>query len=355
MQARLLSDSDVEEASRRRLLTLIKLIYFLSGFSASSFGRFATLFYLSAPRSFDASQIGIIEAVQPIISAVGNQLSGPLADCLQRKKLVWNVSRIITTSCIMLLLVPTIGDSFEPVVVVMGVTALFSIGGGVLDAYTLDLLGRERSGEYGKYRLYLAISWGVGNAIMGVVAQYNFDYNFFMFGGLSALCIVLQWVVLPARTSSEMAMVERRRRATAAAATAAVAGGGSQGHSAGSEYGWAAVATPRHSAGSECGLAGVAASRRREGSLRSAVCRARFVAYLLEAAYIGFAFTLTDKFLFVFISRELGAPPVLCGVAVSVTVVFEVPSERPLPPRSRHAPAAFVLLSRCFRVREPAY
>ena len=64
------------------------------------------------------------------------------------------------------------------------------VGGGVLDSYTLDLLGDKRRGEYGRYRLWLAVSWGVANAVMGKVAEVNFNYNFICFGALSAVSIV---------------------------------------------------------------------------------------------------------------------------------------------------------------------
>ena len=57
-------------------------------------------------------------------------------------------------------------------------------------SYVLDLLGDERRGEYGKYRLWLAVSWGVGNALMGWVADHcGFDYNFVISGCLNSLAI----------------------------------------------------------------------------------------------------------------------------------------------------------------------
>ena len=85
---------------RKRMLQLMKVLYFLNGFSGSSFGRFATLFYLSPPRSLDAHSIGLIEAVQPVANAVGNSLFGWIADMIQRKKLVTLSSRAITTVAI---------------------------------------------------------------------------------------------------------------------------------------------------------------------------------------------------------------------------------------------------------------
>ena len=104
---------------------------------------------------------------------------------------------------LLLLPAPFIGSSFPRILALNAGGGFVGVGIGVLDAYTLDLLG-ERSTEYGQYRLWLAVSWGVGNAVMGNVAQISFDYNFILFGGLTAIELVLIAAVLPARTRSEL-------------------------------------------------------------------------------------------------------------------------------------------------------
>lgn len=79
---------------------------------------------------------------------------------------------------------------FSYILTVMVVMAFFAVSGGMLDSYLLDVLGDERRGEYGKYRLWLAVSWGVGNALMGLVADYvSFDYIFIVSGVLNTTAI----------------------------------------------------------------------------------------------------------------------------------------------------------------------
>ena len=74
--------------STARQLQLCKLLYFLEGFSFASFGRFATLYYLS--RGLDAHEIGLIEACRPATAIVGGGvLFGWLSDRLRRKKAVF--------------------------------------------------------------------------------------------------------------------------------------------------------------------------------------------------------------------------------------------------------------------------
>ena len=78
--------------STARQLQLCKLLYFLEGFSFASFGRFATLYYLS--RGLDAHEIGLIEACRPATAIVGGVLFGWLSDRLRRKKAVFLATRV---------------------------------------------------------------------------------------------------------------------------------------------------------------------------------------------------------------------------------------------------------------------
>ena len=193
-----------------RLLRLVGGLYFLSGFSASSFGRFATLFYLS--RGLSAHEIGIIEAAQPAVNFFGNQATGLAADWLQHKKAVALIARAASSAVLCTLPIPWFGGCFSHILATMCVVSFFSVGLGLLDTYCLDLLGVARRGEYGKYRLWLAISWGVGNAVMGLVAEVDFDYNFIMFGVLNGLCLLLMALGLPTRTLSERKLLGRRKQ-----------------------------------------------------------------------------------------------------------------------------------------------
>ena len=214
--------------STARQLQLCKLLYFLEGFSFASFGRFATLYYLS--RGLDAHEIGLIEACRP---GDRDRRRRPLrlARPPPRKKAVFLATRVASTTdkCCCCRRRSSAAASRASFALNAG-GGFVGVGIGVLDAYTLDLLG-ERSTEYGQYRLWLAVSWGVGNAVMGNVAQiFGFDYNFILFGGLTAIELVLIAAVLPARTRSEVKLraddarlhlQEEERAADASAAAAA--------------------------------------------------------------------------------------------------------------------------------------
>lgn len=144
--------------------------------------------------------------------------------------------------------------------------SFFSVGGGILDAFTLEMLGPAGHATYGKYRLWTAVSWGIGGACMGAVAEVNFDYNFITFGVLNFVCVAVFAFATPRWTSSEL----QRVQVTATA------------HPCPS-------VTPR------------------------------IVAFLAEYAFIGAAATVVDSFLFIYATEELGASYRLCGCARALT------------------------------------
>ena len=306
--------------STASLLRLCKLLYFLGGFSGATFGRFSTIFYLTVAK-LSPHQIGIVEASQPISGALGNQIWGYVSDRLQRKKVVALAGRIVSTVLLMMLMLPAVAHSFTHIVVVMVTMAFFSVGDGVLNAYTLDLLGDARRGEYGRYRLWLAVSWGVGNAIMGIVAQINFNINFILFASLSALSVVIMGVALPARTQGEKRIVAERKLIRHTFGNGALLLPGEDADLRGG----AASAPDAARSGGDGELS--SRSDRMEGrsSLRASLCRARMVAFLVELGLLGVGFTLVEKFIFVYAIDELGASPSLCGYSVAITVLFEIP------------------------------
>ena len=133
-QAPLLARESSERGLRSNAsqLLLCKLLYFLNGFSGSTFGRFATIFYIQVCK-LNPVQIGYVEAAQPIASAVGNQLLGWLTDRLQLKKAISLLCRVMTTAILLLLLLPQITCCVERILAVMACIAFFGVGGGVLD------------------------------------------------------------------------------------------------------------------------------------------------------------------------------------------------------------------------------
>mmetsp|Transcript_17956 Transcript_17956/g.57237 ORF Transcript_17956/g.57237 Transcript_17956/m.57237 type:complete len:376 (+) Transcript_17956:609-1736(+) len=185
---------------------------------------------------------------------------------------------------------------------------------------------------------------------MGWVADHlGFDYNFVVSGALNLLAIGLMGAALPSRTRGERRILQQRqlhlqqshlaaRRADGLAAAADSAreplqrlGDSSpssrQLPAAPTDATPAAATTEAETAEAEAEVeAGEAEAEAEEAaSLASAALRPRFVFFLCEMMAIGLAFTVVEKFIFVFIIKELGGSQSLCGYSVAVNVIFEVP------------------------------
>uniref|UniRef100_A0A7S1VKB2 Major facilitator superfamily associated domain-containing protein n=1 Tax=Grammatophora oceanica TaxID=210454 RepID=A0A7S1VKB2_9STRA len=156
---------------------------------------------------------------------------------------------------------------------------------GVIDAYTVDFLGKNHKGLYGSIRRWAAVSWGVGAVIMGHLTDaYGFNVNFYLFGGVSAALLLFITWGFPVRIKSEQESYDRR------------------------------------SAGDTEESQGP-----RPEELRKALLRPAILFWLVEVAIVGAAMATVETFLFVYLQNELNASTALCGYTVGITVIFELP------------------------------
>lgn len=79
---------------------------------------------------------------------------------------------------------------------------------GVVDAYTLDILGEKNRHKYGEIRLWAAVSWGLGAMGMGFLNDSlgGFTLNFALYGGFAITSIVITAIWIPSKTESEAAV-----------------------------------------------------------------------------------------------------------------------------------------------------
>jgi hypothetical protein len=145
-------------------------------------------------------------------------------------------------------------------------------------------------------QLWLAVSWGIGNPLMGLTAEYNFDYNFYAFGALNALSIVIVAVALPARTRAERAHLVQALHT----------------------QGDACRPVQQTSDGACTPTDG---TRHAQTSSARVLCTPRYVAFLAWCAFFGTSQSLVDNFLFVFLTNQLHARSTLCGISVAVQVL----------------------------------
>jgi len=127
---------------------------------------------------------------------------GVMADKLRNKKLIFLLTNIISTAILTLLSFDYIMDNFLFTFTVLTFMAFFSGSGGIMDNYIMELLGPKRQKEYGKIRLYNAVSWGVGCLIMGWISdKFGFHYNFILLIVMKIFYVILFAWNVPNRTN----------------------------------------------------------------------------------------------------------------------------------------------------------
>jgi PPP family 3-phenylpropionic acid transporter len=277
-------------------LLFFKTLYFLSGLSGATWGRFGVIFYNKIEHLSD-EQIGILQGVMPLVGFLTMPFWGYVADrIIQSRKAVFLFCKGMAT--ISLLSMAAVRSSFYGTLAcAVGMAAFRS--SGVLDAHTLDFLGDKHRDLYGTIRLWCAVSWGLGAVGMGwITDSFGFEWNFWLFATMMTIVLLVTWVGLPARSQSEQARYD-------------------------------ALNNSNNNDDSDEALDNSNDNdvdiRPRISTLIQSICRIPVVLWLFEVAVIGAGMSLVDAFLFVYLQNELGAPTKLCGYTVGVTVLFELP------------------------------
>eukprot|EP00934_Nitzschia_sp_Nitz4_P000226 Nitzschia sp. Nitz4//scaffold1_size375055//288774//290303//NITZ4_000313-RA/size375055-processed-gene-0.457-mRNA-1//-1//CDS//3329541156//226//frame0 len=257
---------------------LIKSLYFLDALGSSTWGRFSAIYYNL--HGLNSRHIGLIEGVRSVIPTVSMLVWGVAADRFHSQKAVWLITKTVSTVVLLTLAIPYVYSSFSHILVVSIVSQLF-VSSGILDAYTLDLLGTENKAYYGRYRLYASVSWGLGSVVMGwVTDNYSFEPNFVMFALLGFLMIFLVAVKVPDTSRSQDEVAE--------------------------DIPSEAVA----------------------GHLSELVClalRPRVFVFLLEVIVMGAGMATVERLLFLYLVNDLKSSTLLCGLSVGINVIFELP------------------------------
>jgi MFS family permease len=267
-------------------LLLFRSIYFLSGLSGSTWGRFGVIYY-NQVKHLSTEQIGILQGLLRLMGFVTSPLWGYVADMIQSRKVVY---LFCNTMSMMALLSLSRAQSFLAILLCVITMASFK-SSGVLDAHTLDFLGERHRSMYGTIRLMTAISWGLGAVIMGwITDSFGFETNFGLFGLMMTTVLLLTAFGLPARSTKEQERYDRLN----------------------------SIQNDSHEEDND-------AERPRLWTLVSSIFRLPILLWLTEVAVIGAGMSLVDSFLFVFLQDDFQSTTKFCGYTVGVTVVFEIP------------------------------
>ena len=258
-------------------ILILKLLYFLAGLSGTSWGRYSAIFYVS--RGLTPFQIGSIGCTIPFVRLVAQPIWGIVADKLRNRKAVYLFTTTLNTASILTLSIPEVSDAYWKIIVVASITASF-VAGGILDAYALETLKEVgKVSDYGKIRLWTAISWGGGTSVMGfVIDRYGFSMMFIIFGSFQVFNFLIMAWFIPDVTDKEKKAIENNEKKPEIKVL-----------------------------------------------LRALFCSPRICFLLFLIAVFGAGFGMVGRLLFVFLIDEFNASKLLCGLTVGATVIFEVP------------------------------
>jgi MFS family permease len=250
---------------------LIKTLYFLEALCAASWGRFATIYYNL--HGLNRAQVGMLEGIMPCVRTIFKPMWGILSDKYNCRKLVYLLTKIVSTLLLLLLSLSVVYTSYTNIICVSLGVMVFSAN-GILDAYTLELLGSKNKLRYGRYRMFACLSWGIGAIVMGYVTDhYGFGPNFYIYGTLGAISTLLvAWRIPNVKQQQE------------------------QQDESGSVVQLLLLAT-----------------------------RPRVTFFLLEVIIVGIGMGTVERLLFLYMVDDLQASTLLCGASVGVNVLLELP------------------------------
>lgn len=170
-----------------RRLVAPKIYYFAYYAGMSALTPFLALYYRQV--GLDGLQIGVLAGIPPFVAWIAAPLWGALADATQRHRLL-----MVTANCcaiVVVLALSWVESLWWLLPLVAGYAVFTAPLMPLVDNSVMTLLG-ERSGDYGKQRLWGAVGWGTAGAIAGwMVDRFGIDASFYAFGVWMALGLVV--------------------------------------------------------------------------------------------------------------------------------------------------------------------
>jgi MFS family permease len=162
-------------------------IFFVTYLAASALVPYLALYF--AERGFSGVEIGVLLGVSPLLSLVATPIWTSIADArhLHRAILFVGVAALIVIHA----LIPWIG-AYVLMLVAFILLAFFSSPVATLqDSAVLHMLGKQRD-EYGQFRMWGTIGWGIGAIVFGVVLdKVGLTWMFWIYAGLMLVNLLL--------------------------------------------------------------------------------------------------------------------------------------------------------------------
>ncbi|CEJ01989.1 hypothetical protein G6F70_007415 [Rhizopus microsporus] len=180
-----------------------KLLYVFLFACQGSAPVYLSLFY-SSQLGLKSSQIGLLVAIAPFISAIACPLWTTIADKTKTHRYIMCIVHTLATLAIVSVMgIPVVIQSIDDAkekgrltVTLVTITsicfAFFGVPvGPLVDGGVLKILGRHKD-QYGRQRMFGSISFGVASSLVGFITEWTSDMNaIFYIYALSAICFIL--------------------------------------------------------------------------------------------------------------------------------------------------------------------
>jgi len=262
--------SDLSELKSE--IRIMKFLYFLTGVSHSTWGRFGAIYYME--KGLTAGEIGLIEGVMSCVQTVSTVFWGYISDVTKRKRGIFIFTTLMGTLVLTMLAFDFLASNFTNIFLISIASQAF-MNSGILDGWSFDVLGSHAKSEWGKIRLFQALSWGLGCfSIAFITDYYGFVWNFILYDSLAIISLMLMLTFITVQSSLEKAMGD--------------------------------VAPDRRAA---C----------------QALCNGVVMTFLIEIWIMGIGVGVVEKLLYVYMVEDLGASTIFCGATILAQVSFEIP------------------------------
>ena len=148
-----------------RLEVLPRTIYFFFFAAIASLFPFLVIHYQELGLS--GTQIGILAALNPLVTVIATPLWGTLADATQRYK---QLLLVMMAGCLVTVFLLSQATQFGWLLLIIALFAFFA--GSVMPLIDSSVLAQlEKKERYGKLRLWGTVGFGVTSPLVGFITQ----------------------------------------------------------------------------------------------------------------------------------------------------------------------------------------
>jgi hypothetical protein len=164
----------IDSYEYKNIIRTLKILYFLSGFTSSSWGRLSTIFYTI--KGLTPSQIGYLEGLILIFRLILTPIWGYVSDKSRSKKKIFIICSAASTIILCAFASDTITNMGTWMIYIIAISTAIFTNQGIINPYAIEVLGKNSS-IWGDLRVWKAISWGIGSFIFSAVYDYFKDFK----------------------------------------------------------------------------------------------------------------------------------------------------------------------------------